>query len=285
MSQKSFINYVKEVFDKGDVDLPVFDGVAIELHTMIRRGNFGIPEISQIIQKDQSLASRVLRMANSSFYAGLNPTKTIRDAAMRIGTKGLIGLANVATQKSLYQSNDDELKPMIEALWSHSLAVAISARWLSLRLGFEQVAEECFLGGLFHDIGKLLLLKVISNLRNSEFKHEEIERALIDEIVATMHPKQGEALLKHHGLPDIYCDVALLHHNPEVVKENAVLNIVRLGNLVCRKVGIGLKHDSEIVLSATVEALTLAVRELLLAELQVMLEENSANLERLLGSN
>jgi HD-like signal output (HDOD) protein len=285
MSQKSFIDHIKEIFDKGEVDLPVFHVVAFELQRLINHGNFGISDVTKIIQKDQSLASCLLKMANSAFYAGLNPPKTIHDAAMRIGEKSLIGFTNVVVQKSLYQSNDKELKSYLEELWRHALVVAISSRWLSFRVGFKQVAEECFLGGLFHDIGKLLLLKVIVDLKNSEFKDEKIGRALIDEILETMHPKQGEVLLKHCGLPDIYCQVALLHHNAEVVKENVVLNIVRLGNLVCRKVGIGLKKNSEMVLSATDEAETLAVKDLLLAELQVMLEENLANPERLLASN
>ena len=42
-----------------------------------------------------------------------------------------------------------------ERFWRHSLAAGITYRYLARR--FKEDGDVCFLGGMFHDIGKLLL--------------------------------------------------------------------------------------------------------------------------------
>jgi len=73
--------------------------------------------------------------------------------------------------------------------------------------------------------------------------------------------------------PGTYCDVARDHHKEDYDPNNTVLTMVRLVNLACHKLGIGLQHDPSLVLAATAEAQTLETSELLLAELEIMLED------------
>jgi hypothetical protein len=49
--------------------------------------------------------------------------------------------------------------------------------------------------------------------------------------------------------------------------------MVRLLNPVCHKLGIGLQHDASLVLAATAAAQTREASALLLAELEIMLED------------
>lgn len=133
---------------------------------------------------------------------------------------------------------------------------------------------------MLHDIGKLLLLKIIEDLEKSPIGERDISKHLIDEILETMHTKQGEFLMKKQNIPEIYCQVARMHHDPEVGGKNIVLNLVRLGNLICHKLGIGLKHSPELMLSTTPEATNLMAKDLLLAELQVKLEKHMASVQK-----
>lgn len=48
---------------------------------------------------------------------------------------------------------------------------------------------------------------------------------------------------------------------------------IRLEDLACHKLGIRMQHGPTIVLAATAEAQTLEASELLLAELEIMLED------------
>ncbi len=281
MDEKPLVDIIAERLDRDEIELPVFQPVALELQRLVTRGDYGIAEMARIIQKDQALATRVLRMANSSFYAGMKPITTLKEATIRLGARSLINLVTVATQEQLYGSHRNGFDSWRKPLWSHALGVAGAARWLSLHLGLRQLAEESFLAGLLHDIGKLLLLKIIEDLEKSGKGLRDISRSLIKEILETMHTKHGELLLKKQNIPEVYCAIARIHHDPEVEGKNIVLNLVRLGNLVCHKLGIGLKHEQELMLSTTPEATNLMVKDMLLAELQVKLEEHMASLQKL----
>ncbi len=285
MPDKSIVEYIKERLDHGGIELPVFDRVALKLQQLLASDDYGARDIAKIIEKDQSLASQTLKMANSSFYYGLHPVSTIWDATVRLGIKSIINLVMVVTQKRSYSSLKKSYKRWMNPLWIHSLSVAVASKWLAERLGLNKLAEESFLAGLLHDIGKLLLLKIIEDVQDSEPIDWDISSSVIDDILESMHCDSGEQLMRHLNMPDPYCLVVLRHDEIEVPGDNVLINIVRLANLTCHKLGLGPKHDPGIMLSATTEAINLMAPDLLLAELQVELEKYKSSLEKVLGLN
>ena len=110
-----------------------------------------------------------------------------------------------------------------------------------------------------------------------------ISNALIDEIMTTLHTEQGHSLLKHWNLPDIYCDVARDHH-AEALESNTFMAIVRLANMTCNKVGIGMSPDASTVPAVSHEADFLGVSEIDLAELEVSLDDFVSRIPTLFSS-
>lgn len=273
MVEKSLIELIEETLDREEIELPIFNQVALKLQQQLTRGDYSLADIAKIIHKDQGLASDVLKMSNSVFYAGVKPVKTIQEATVRLGGKTIFNLVTAVTQKQLYRAHKKKYDYWATPLWSHALGVAYAARWLSRHLGMDQFVDEAFMAGLFHDIGKLLLLKVIEDLDGSEVTQEDISKNLVDDILETMHTYHGERLMRRMNIPNVYCDVAGMHHDPEVSAEDSILNLVRLGNLACRKVGIGLKHDPGLLLETTSEVINLNVTDRALDGLHVRLEE------------
>jgi len=273
MVEKSVIELIEETLDREGIELPIFNQVALKLQQQLTRGDYGLAGIAKMIHRDQGLASDVLRMANSVFYAGVKPVKTIQEATVRLGAKTIFNLVTAVTQKQLYRTHKKKYDYWATPLWSHALGVAYAARWLSRHLGMDQFVDEAFMAGLLHDIGKLLLIKVIEDLDGSEVTQEDISKDLVDDILETMHTYHGERLMRRMNIPDVYCDVAGMHHDPEVGAEDSILNLVRLGNLACRKVGIGFKHDPELLLETTSEVVNLNVTDRVLDGLHVRLEE------------
>lgn len=282
MHEKSLVEIVEEALDQEDIELPVFDQVALKLQQLLAKDDYSLAEVAKIIQKDQALASQVLKVANSAFYAGLRPVKTIREAAVRLGSKSIVNLVVMVTQKPLYESRHSEYAPWMKLLWSHALGTATASRWLALHTGFHQVAEESFLAGLLHDIGKLVLLKIMEDLQHAGPSKRDIPTSLIADVLETMHAEQGQRLMRRQNMPEVYCEVVGQHHEPEVGADHIVLNVVRLGNYACHKLGLGPKHDPELMLSTTPEAANLMAKDLLLAELQVKLEEYVASVKKFL---
>jgi HD-like signal output (HDOD) protein len=283
MPEVSIIAIIKKRLERGAFDLQVFNPLALKLQQMLNGNNYSAEDLSKVILKDQALTSNVLRVANSAFYAGLKPVKTIRSAIVRLGSKSIANLVMLVTQKQVYRSQGKPTQLLMNQLWGHALGAALAGRWLALRLGLKERAEEAFLAGLLHDIGKLFLMKVIGDLQKSGSIHRGIPTSIIHEVFEAMHCEQGELLMRHLNTPEIYCEVVARHHDAELSGGNVIVNLIRLADLTCQKLGIGLKNDPGLMLSTTDEAINLMANDLLLAELQVKLEKYKNSLDSLLG--
>ncbi len=272
MKNISLLDIVKQHAASEKLNLPVFPSVAHELRKKLADDNSPIEEIAAIIGKDQSLASQMLKLANSAFFAGLNRVRTIREAIMRLGVNQVYNFVVAGGQKDFYQSNDPIIAQYLNVLWKHALATARGSQWLLRRIGYRELSDEGFLAGLFHDIGKLLLLRVIETIK-AEDPDIVFSEAFISEILDSMHVEQGYILMNEWSIPSVYCEVLQHHHDEEFDSGDTLLLAVRTVNHVCAKAGIGLKSDPTIVPAALPEAHAMSVREIVLAELEVVIED------------
>ncbi|MGQ9652022.1 MAG: HDOD domain-containing protein [Phycisphaerae bacterium] len=114
-----------------------------------------LDEVTETVQQDQSLAIRVLRVANSSFFGGGRTVRTIEDAARRIGMSGVRDAAVAILAIESFAGAD---LGGINAVhfWEHSLASAALAQLLDEAAGDENV-RYAFLAAFLHDIGRPIL--------------------------------------------------------------------------------------------------------------------------------
>ena len=272
----SLIEILNEQLESEQLQLPVFPNLATELQRMLASENANIDKISAKIAGDQVLASQLLRVANSAFFNGLNKVSRIRDSIMRLGSRQVTSLIFMITQQEQYNSKDKSLRPYLDLLWRHATSCAVGSKWLVERLGHGTLAEEAFIAGLLHDIGNLLLLKVLENINGSGEHNLELSKPVLSEVLDQMHTAQGALLLQRWNLPDIYCEVVAKHHQEDFNSNDTILATVRLVDLACHKLGIGLHEDPTVVLAATREGEALGVSELLAAELEIMIEDATA---------
>jgi HD-like signal output (HDOD) protein len=254
------------------MNLPVFPAVAHELHKKMADENSSINEIAAIIVKDQALAGQMLKLANSAFFAGLNRVRTIRESIMRLGVNQVYNCLIACSQKDYYLSHDPVIGQYLQVLWKHALATAKGSQWLLRKTGYPELADEGFLAGLFHDIGKLLLLRVFETIR-AENKDIALSEPFILEILDSMHVVQGYTLMNEWSIPQVYCDVAKHHHDEEFDSSDSLLMAVRLVDHVCAKTGLSLKPDPALVMATMPEVQAMSVKELVLAELEIVIED------------
>jgi HD-like signal output (HDOD) protein len=261
------------MIESDKLTLPVFDRIALRMRELAADKNCGIVEVERLITSDQALSAEVLRAANSPFYCGLTAIRTIQNAVVRLGMNQVTRLVCLASQYSQYKARDPQLSAMLKELWCHSSTTAMASQWLAKRLRLEEIEEECFMGGLLHDIGQLLILRAIDEINNIEGRLV-VSTPLIREVLDAAHAELGHSLLHRWNIPKVYCQIALLHHNEEFDATDLILVIVRLANEASRKLGAGLDPDPSIVLTSTPEAHILRISDVLIAELEVMLEDH-----------
>ncbi len=270
----SLLERIDRLIESDKLKLPVFNPEVVRLRKIVSEDDCDIAEVERLILGDQALAAEVLRAANSPFYGGLSTIRTIRSAIVRLGVRQVTHLVCLASEHAKYTARDERLVIMLKELWRHSSSTAMTAEWLARRFHSDSLEEECFLGGLLHDVGELLILRAIDELKESDGLNVAISLPLILEVLDAAHTRLGRKLLQRWNIPEVYCRIAGNHHEREFDITDQALVMVRLANEASKKLGAGLHPDPSIVLSATPEANILKASEVLLAELEIMLEDH-----------
>ena len=268
----SLLDVINRYIAADTLSLPVFNNAAVRLQMELVKPEPDLRVIEQVITSDQALSSQVLKIANSAFYRGLVEVGTVRAAIIRLGMREIGRIVLMAASEQHFRSRDRTIALVMKKLWQHSVGCAYGTAWLARRrdCGVEQ--SQAFFGGLFHDVGKLFVLMVIEQIKRKN-KSLKLTDSLLMEAMNRLHAREGSRLLTRWNMPGHLHVIARDHHNAEIDAQNRLLVLVRMANLVCRKLGIGLAEDGSLLLAATPEANLLGLTGTDLAELEGALED------------
>jgi HD-like signal output (HDOD) protein len=270
----SLIDVINRCIESGEVRLPVFNSAAARIQQEMAKKEPNLQVVEKIITSDQALSTQLLKIANSSFYRGLAEVGTVRAAITRLGTTEIEKIVLLATSQAQFKSSDKTINLMMKKLWQHSVGCAYGTVWLARRYKYGEDQIQAFFSGLFHDVGKLLILVVIEQVKRKSPTLKITDAQLI-EAMARLHAREGYKLLTIWNMPEYFCVIARDHHTAEIDDKKYLLLLVRMANLVCHKLGIGMEKDPSLVLPATLEANLLNLTEIDLAELEIILEDTA----------
>lgn len=265
---------IRRLLTTQPVELPVFHPIAIRLQQLLETPDFTVDAVIALASEDPSLAGQILKMANSTVYMGRVRTETIKDAVVRLGAQQVSNIAMAASQAGLHASENKVLNGFMQSLWLHSHACAVGSRWLARNAGYPQYAEQAYLAGLLHDVGKLYLLKALERLNRTGVAQAALEEELLLEIFAELHVEQGCRLMQHWNMPEIYSNVVARHHNDDFDSGDTVLTLVRLVNKASKVKGIDLVQEPDLDLQAQPETMLLQISQDELEDLYEILDDS-----------
>ena len=272
--KQSLVELIDKELEAGTVELPVFDQVAMNVYRSVRADEINADELCDLLQEDPVLVGEVLRVANSSFYSGLSGVTTLKDAVVRLGTKQVASLALAASQKRIYSASASRFQDRLVTLWKHAAATAFGARWLAQKTGHRDQADEAFVAGLLHDVGKTSLLRIIEDLsvRDDALNvADEVIDLTLDQLCAA----HGAKLLETWNVPEVFRQIVIQQHADTFDENDVLVAIVRLVDRACAREGISDRPDPSAELEASREARALGLNAIQIAELQVVLEDAS----------
>lgn len=231
-------------------DLPAMPEVASKVLELSADPNTSALQLQQVISDDQAMTGRILKIANSAMYSCSRKIKTLTEAIVMLGFNSIRSLVVTSAARNLYNTNRTKTGLKERLLWEHSIGTAFAARILASQRT-PNLAEEAFLAGLMHDIGKLVL-----NIRVPE-KFDEIVQIVYNEnlpfhlteqeILGFDHAQVGAMLVNKWKLSDDLEFVILNHHNENALTvENPLSLYLDLANQLCKKMGIGFIDDPEL---------------------------------------
>ncbi|CAM2007539.1 HDOD domain-containing protein [Acanthopleuribacter pedis] len=272
--------YIYENKDK--LKLPVLPVLATKIRKIRNDGNGTINDVVELVRSDQTMATKILELANSALYGGLVEITDLKLAIMRLGLNVTETLITALENKQLYTSDKKSMLTLLEGLWEHALGVAVTAQKIAEQVGHE-ATEEVFTAGLLHDFGYILCLQALK--QNDSFKVDFAELGTDEffKLCEKEHAKLGAWYLSEAGLPPKLTGIVAHHEEiPTEESDNADLHIVALANLLCKKVGLGLRQDESIRLDLTESAQSLNLSEVQLASLEVHCEDLTQQLMAML---
>lgn len=225
------------------IELPVFNPVALDLLQMLDEPATDIDSIVRTINDDQALSAQVLKMANSPAFSGLAPSETIKDSAIRLGTRQITTLAMAASQAALHTSSNPIISDVMQDLWLHSHACAMGCWILAQKTGHRNLADQAYLAGLLHDIGKLYILKALEQINQVE-PTIVLEKELILGVFTEMHVELGCRLMDYWNIPPVYRAIVANHHSEQTDPHDILLAITRLVNINSRRLNLSLHRDT-----------------------------------------
>ena len=255
-------------------DLPTIPVVATKVMQLIESENATAEELSKIVASDPAVAARVLKISNSSYYGCQRQIQTLSHAIVVLGFATLKSLIVAASVKQVYQQYGLTEK----MLWEHSFGAGLAARIIAKETRFAS-EEEAFLGGLFHDIGKIIMnsmnsrqfQEVMQRCYNDGLSFEDAER----QVYSYTHSEVGGLVIKKWNFPDMLMHAVLNHHSFDFGEETDTFQInltcvVGLADMFCHKIGIGIREpEDELDLQQTVPAQKLGLDE---RRLEILLE-------------
>lgn len=201
--------------------LPSPSGVALRLIELTRKEDVSIEEIARAMQADPALSGRLIKFANSALNGPHRPVVSVFDAIQRIGVAPVrqlvLGFSVLGNNRSGKCRGFEYSR-----FWSRSLATAIAAGALSLRVRVA-AENEAFTCGLLSDIGSLALAtlypKEYEVLIEAHREASRIARAALErEAFNVDHNELAAALLEDWKLPRFYINAVQYHEDPESSK-------------------------------------------------------------------
>lgn len=205
-------------------DIPTLPSIVLELNRLLQDPDTPVARVSQIIERDQAIALKILKLVNSAFYGVRSKVADIRSAVIMLGFNAV---RNAIVSVSVIETFSRRLR--LEGFdatdfWKHSLAVAVTAKALSARTRLNS-PDNCFVGGLLHDVGKVILAQYYPDLfaavwnasREEGIAFHEAERGR----TAAGHAAIGAHLAGRWQLPRGLVEAIRFHHDYRTELENA----------------------------------------------------------------
>ena len=205
-------------------DLPAIPAVISDVINELENPNYDARKVATLIEQDQGITARLLRMANSPFYGLAKKISTIDLAIVILGSNVLKEILISLLLHRVFRNVKNTIFD-VKQFWNYSIFCGAAARFLSRKLGYKLVSEA-FVAGLMHDIGILILMdKFRNNFAKSCRLQSEENFSIIEaemEVFECTHCDVGAWFAEKWNLPEQIVSAFYNHHTPFFISDNEV---------------------------------------------------------------
>jgi HD-like signal output (HDOD) protein len=227
-------------------DLPTLPMVLRQVSALIETNETDMKKIADVIMTDTALTVRIIRLVNSAFYGLRNRVTSITQAVVIVGLRAVYNLMLGLTVIKLFKNGKStHFDPNL--LWRHSFGCGLLSQKVAHLVNYS-FPDECFIGGLLHDMGRLVL---------DQFLHDKFTKAcayalahdcslLAGErtVIGFDHAEAGAWLAERLNIPDSFVATIRYHHAVAGMPQQSIqyadiVRIIATANRICTMEGVG----------------------------------------------
>lgn len=239
-------------------------------------------QLHKIVAHDPALVTRILKVVNSAFYGLPGQIGSVERAIVLLGLNAVKNIAVAASLGQLFRGVKLCEGFTAKDLWTHCIAVAVTARELAKQMKLP-IADEAFLAGLIHDIGILVALHVYPEKLKAVCEKAKATGgdfcAIEREICGVDHQQLGMGLSEHWKFTRACQLVAGYHHTPAGLADSSrvLVTLVYAADTICaqQKRGFNLTASQQKLDQSVLEEAGIS---------PAVIERTQANLEDLIAN-
>jgi HD-like signal output (HDOD) protein/CheY-like chemotaxis protein len=199
-------------------NLPTLPALQNQLTEELRKDSPSMEHIGEIISRDIGMTAKILQLVNSAFFGLGQPINSPVEAVIYLGLNTIRSL--VMSVEIFSQYDQKTCKSFsLDVLAGHSWKTGVMSRCVAQQERQDlKFLDQCFLAGLLHDIGQLVLAfglqeeysAVIAQAMTENLPVWQVEQ----EVFGASHADVGAYLLALWGLPNPIIEAVALHHQP-----------------------------------------------------------------------
>lgn len=220
------VEHLEDLFVKGmgtpetlvrhETELTSFPDIFFRIKEVLEDDSASADRIAKVVSTDMSLAAKLLKLVNSPLYGFPQAIDSISRAVALVGAKELSTLALGISAINYFKDIPAELMDM-ETFWRHSITCGIFAKLLAgTQTGLSP--ERFFIGGLLHDVGRLIMFKKLPYAsteamlfaRENSIPLTEAEMS----VMGFIHTDVSTPLLEAWKFPEGLSNMINYHHSP-----------------------------------------------------------------------
>ena len=200
-----------------------------------------LTEVSEIIEEDAVLSTRILSLANSAYFATPSEINNLNTACTRLGVRALANIANAMSCANQYRSANPNVHRLLTKLWQHAIVSAYYTEMLVMKLGI--YSDTAYFGGLIHDIGKVVLVDAIFNQYQGATGRLKDSTDILSKAIEPFAPLVGLHVAQQWNLSPQMSFSTLFAENPEYCphkESRPELHCIHLGSTIAESKGYGI---------------------------------------------
>jgi HD-like signal output (HDOD) protein len=214
--------------------LPLLPATAQEAMALANDDSSNLQGFSRLVEKDVTLASSILKLANSPIFSWGRSIDSVSQAVVRLGLRECQNLMVAVSMGAMFKESDPKTKAYCAVLWKHCFLTGCLCRSLNQQLHFDYHGEE-FTAGLLHDLGRILFAVASPTEFPQADPMDFVETPEIlkreSGVFQTDHCRLGMTYGEQNRLPASTLIAIRYHHQPEGAADHrGILGLVAVAD-------------------------------------------------------